>query len=574
MLSSDENSHTNIDRVQQYLIKTLDMPSESNTKFVNEMQMTMYLKGIGMWNTVISNDNETMLIKNLPSLTNENNSDNQLDFKAIDEIIQNTNEMLNKVNYEVSKLAEGPDPKHVKLIPDFPITVVIIGKPFVGKSTQVRKLTQKYALQLLNVDDLIGSTIQSYKTKLITSDVDTKITDDTETELELTQQEQLGKHIISLLEQGNVIDDESYINVIFNEINRLNTVQNDEEKRTTNGWVIDGWPITRQQFELFELKLTGYQPDTKATKKKGKSNSKKAKAGDSSAAEEDTISSGIDLVIYLDIPRSAETEERDLTFAASLKQSDEPKDPKKDKKASSKEDCNEQPPDVEAVMKESHKVLFDRARGRLILTESEEFHMITNPPPDDKAFKTSLTYPDDDELVSNLPEHFLAFDQRKPEIREWCQTFGNLRELDCNQDKPSLTQDIFNLVEEKLSEKKSKDDALKQQQEELEKEKEMEQMQQANKLKDESNENEDEENNDENEEQEEEKPPILPVKLNKIQMQTCMYTLLILTLIIYANKQNSGIHRWKITTCVVDCIIIGIMHKNIINKACLLHLIY
>ena len=234
ILAYDQGYHTNIQRVQNYLTKTIDLASPLNTKLINETDMTMYIKGIGKWDV----NNANIEMQNLFT-----QNENAITFDNVEPIIQDTNEMLDNVTNEVFSMAKGPDPKHEKLIPDFPITIVVIGKPFVGKTTQVRKLTKKYALQLLNVEDMIESTIQSYKTKLIASQIDSNVNID---ELQLTETETLGKHLKDILDQGNVIDDDSYINLIFSEINKVNSKQELKINIVIKILVINGHMLTKK----------------------------------------------------------------------------------------------------------------------------------------------------------------------------------------------------------------------------------------------------------------------------------------------------------------------------------------
>eukprot|EP01083_Nonionella_stella_P313827 1128210_1 len=364
-LDKEKQCHSDIAHIKNGLIECMDLHGSINRLLINETELNNYLNAQGIWM--------------YGDATEEPSTDR-----------------LGAIIQEIVAVSEGPDPRYQKIIPDVPIAIALIGKPFVGKSTQAQQIADKYALQIIDAERCIKDAMDSFES-----------CDDGEAE-SLNRTQQIGQRLKTVLDEGKTVDDALYIDVIFDAI----ISAKEDEKQ--NGWILDGFPMQRSQCELLEAKLSGYvdtaAPNTGKISKKKPSKIAPPNAEDN---EEDTkIESGLDFVFYLDINPENEN---------------------------------------------ANEVLFNRAQGRLVDKESGRvYHVTDNPPPADQPIKERLSAPPDEEYVAALPEHFKAFDERKSELREWFDRFGTWTELDCDQDRSQLTVSLLEMIEKRIESKKER----------------------------------------------------------------------------------------------------------------------
>merc|ERR1719162_42990 len=101
----------------------MDVCAPANRTLINATELDNYLRADGVWAYVSERDDETRA---------EPNTD-----------------FLGAIVEEVIAVSEGADPRHQRLLPEVPITIALMGKPFAGKSTQAQQIADTYALQII-----------------------------------------------------------------------------------------------------------------------------------------------------------------------------------------------------------------------------------------------------------------------------------------------------------------------------------------------------------------------------------------------------------------------------------------
>ena len=139
-------------------------------------------------------------------------------------------------------------------LPSVPIRMALIGKNYAGKKTISKFLAEKYNLSIIDVDELIRDAV-------IRADISNKrkiSADHTESKrLNLTV-EQLGANIQINMMQGNAPDDKHLVQLVVHAMNH--------EPLSSGGWILVGFPNTKNQAQLLERELSGYE-DPKPSKK-------------------------------------------------------------------------------------------------------------------------------------------------------------------------------------------------------------------------------------------------------------------------------------------------------------------
>jgi len=385
-LAKEGQCHTDIEHIQNGLMQCLDITAPLNRRLINNTEFGDYLEGHGAW-TYGKDQNE-------------------------DTIHEPVNHELGSLVEEIIAVSEGPDPRFIKIIPDVPVTMAFMGKPFTGKSTQCQQIADQFALQIINPEEVIQSAISAFTA--FNDQKDQNQESDAAESMEMTLQQQIGQRLQETLSDGKEVDDTLYIDVIFE------AICSSQKDTKTNGWILDGFPIRRSQAELLESKLTGFvdTPPPKTGKPSKKKPSKIAPPKEQDPAEIPKIESGLDFVIYFDTKSDGDN---------------------------------------------GHRVLLERAKGRLVDEESGRvYHITSNPPPHDLSIKEGLKAPPDEEYVASLPEHFKAFDERKESLKEWFDKFGNWTQINCDQDRQAMTVTFTEMIkvtmESKITRKNSEEE--------------------------------------------------------------------------------------------------------------------
>lgn len=144
----------------------------------------------------------------------------------------------------------SPPPEVVKL-PDFPVKACITGKVFSGKTTLAQKICEKYNTNLLSPEQVIQESTQSLQEpgKLIEQFFNRLA------HIWLTPSaKQYAEAAVKALKEGKEVEDKVLVGLLIERIRNL------EKSEKSGGWLIDGFPRTANQAQLFEKELTGFEP--------------------------------------------------------------------------------------------------------------------------------------------------------------------------------------------------------------------------------------------------------------------------------------------------------------------------
>ena len=201
----------------------------------------------------------------------------------------NHNPFLSKILDELDLVLNPPPPPEEPKVPDFPIRACIAGSLFSGKSTQCRLLAKKYKVEIVVLVVTPKVTIITLDELLVPG---TKVKYPIDTPEFRTHFENAQK----ALRDGKAVDDQTIVGLIVEKIKAIEggTYKKDAPILNPNsniGWVVDGFPRTLVQAQLFEKALTGYETPAKTkrtparTREKQRSklvlNAKEVKAGSS-----------------------------------------------------------------------------------------------------------------------------------------------------------------------------------------------------------------------------------------------------------------------------------------------------
>ena len=216
-LAKEQQCHTDIAHIYRALIECMDICAPANCTLINATELDNYLNADGV-------------------RTNSAEADDNCNGEYMGCIIE-----------EVIAVSEGPDPRHQRLFPEVPITIALMGKPFVGKSTQSQQIADEYALQIIEPARVIKQAMAAV------ADLDVDAGAASVDEAALSEQQRIGLALQSSLREGKeVADYELYIAAIFDAIT---SAKGDTE---TNCWILDGFPTRCSQAELLKAKLTGF----------------------------------------------------------------------------------------------------------------------------------------------------------------------------------------------------------------------------------------------------------------------------------------------------------------------------
>ncbi|KAM5264410.1 LOW QUALITY PROTEIN: sperm flagellar protein 2-like [Ctenodactylus gundi] len=250
--------------------------------------------------------------------------------EMVDNLPPSNNSILGHVLY---RLAEKSLPPQVELtepeLTSFAIKGCLLGKTLSGKTTTLKALQKDFPIQVLSIDTLVQEAIQAFhnneqicgdppvqkeeegkvtpavhevsepKTKQTNKEASTSINETPNAEEDklhdsfskLTARAQLGAKSEQLLKKGKSVPDTLLVSIMVNAINEIPASQ---------GWVLDGFPMTLNQAQLLDEALTGYNRNVK--EQEGKKTPISTLAVDPTASKEVPLPSPVfDFVILLDI---------------------------------------------------------------------------------------------------------------------------------------------------------------------------------------------------------------------------------------------------------------------------------
>ena len=200
-----------------------------------------------------------------------------------------SNEEVVKIISELSKEEDSPLEHTLgNMDSDFDLKVAVVGGFASGKSTLAAKLATKFNLHLIDVDKLVGKAVS-------------KSAAPPQEEGEASAQDdklvQLGKEIKTIMSQGKDVEDEYIVKLILLEISKIKEIAKEGDE-SLQGYVLDGFPCSKDQAALLEKYMTGL--DLEKLKARKDSASKIAPPLDNKAANIDgTLVSGMDAVFRL-----------------------------------------------------------------------------------------------------------------------------------------------------------------------------------------------------------------------------------------------------------------------------------
>lgn len=147
---------------------------------------------------------------------------------------------LDKTITPVEPAADTPD------IPQFPVAVSIVGKPFSGK-TEVAEVMAKKEVKVISPDSVVSEAVDAYRAVLIEGK-----------EPDGSCLMRLGQQAFEQLALGKGVSDETVVALVICEIQTLGA-----SDTPVVGWALDGFPCTAQQAELLEKALSGYTAPVK-----------------------------------------------------------------------------------------------------------------------------------------------------------------------------------------------------------------------------------------------------------------------------------------------------------------------
>jgi len=199
-------------------------------------------------------------------------------------------DLVSKLDKRITPVEPCADPPDV---PQFPVAVSVIGKPFSGKTDLCEALAEKNVRRICP-DGVVQAAVDAYRKVMIDGGevVGRKL--------------ELGQRAFEQLASGRGVDDRTVVDLIISAIQNLAC-----EPELVSGYVLDGFPITVSQGRLLENSLTGYQEPLEGPAK-GLSSELASLActveGPAADSAEEKAVSGLKGVLRLDIEDSTAEE--------------------------------------------------------------------------------------------------------------------------------------------------------------------------------------------------------------------------------------------------------------------------
>ncbi len=275
--------------------------------------------------------------------------------------------------------------------PKQPLTVCLLGKPYAGKKTTAESLATRFGLETIALKVLIEEAVAAASASEDEGEPKKAAKGDARAKLE-DELKALGSRAKEALAEGKGVDDELSVDLIVAKIQRINAAREAAAAGEggavdgEGGWCLIGFPQTRAQAELLELKLSGF-------KLADQNGGKKSKAAPTVGDEPEVgpYPSGIDAVIELQANRST---------------------------------------------------LLARATGQLVDPQTGDvYHALSRPPPDNVAVRQRLRPPQDhDQLVSKLVGQADKYEAAVGAVREWFGLFANFSAVRVDSRRQPLGQ--------------------------------------------------------------------------------------------------------------------------------------
>lgn len=145
-----------------------------------------------------------------------------------------------------------PPPPPPPPVPKFPLGIALLGKPYSGKTTQAKRLAERFYLHVISPDELLERALQLADGQIEEYNLDPgqetdldKLQTDHEAEVKFRELlANLGSQSKSILASGKEIPDTIIVNLVVAAIERCGS------RLKCGGWVIDGYPLSLEQVYL------------------------------------------------------------------------------------------------------------------------------------------------------------------------------------------------------------------------------------------------------------------------------------------------------------------------------------
>ncbi|KAI9355938.1 hypothetical protein DFJ73DRAFT_824011 [Zopfochytrium polystomum] len=354
-------------------------------KLLDEQEFLDYIQGTGSW--PVSTDSGKPLV----------------------------NELLGSV---VSNILEIVYPQEaapeVSQVPSVPLKLCIIGKAFAGKSTLAKALSSHFGLTVIDPDVLLKEHMSQHEN----SEKEAK-----------TQDHSKRQSSSKVLMEGAAIDDEAIVNLVAAAVRKIS------EKSAATGWIILNFPRNRQQAQLFEKELSGYEDP------------KPVKLGNLKRT-----------------PKEKDKQQRRSLIA-----------PASDQKGEAKLPVAISGIDVLALLDVENEVAIKRAAGRRVdPITGIEYHLEFNPPPDNLPgiYDRLVPVTDEGNQIAQLQFQLASFEEQEELMKDWFARFGNLQIVDSNASPQNTFEVMCDTLKEVITRKeKERDEKAQEERERVDKEK-------------------------------------------------------------------------------------------------------
>ncbi|KAI8807069.1 hypothetical protein BJ742DRAFT_854688 [Cladochytrium replicatum] len=341
-----------------------------------------------------------------------------------------SNALLGSLINSILEATANPEPAfEVPQLPLVPIQIALIGKRFGGKKTLAKHLATIYSLDIINVDTLVAEAVSVAKTS------------EKAPKKSLSDKATFGSKLQAAMMEGSVPDDTLLVTLVVEAI-RASTAS----EAHPGGWVLVDFPRNRNQAQLMERELSGYE-DPKPIKlgnikRLPKEKEKTVPPRRSLIAPSDNKSeskntpapqSAIDAIIWVDIEN-------------------------------------------ESAIRRANGFRVDPVTG-------QHYHLELDPPPkDNPAIIERLVHLDDDKNdQSQLQYQLAAFEEQEDLLKDWFGRFNNLNIVDGNEAIDSVVSCAQSIIQPMIVQKAQ----VKESKERFEKTSEAEKLKEVDPLKEE-----------------------------------------------------------------------------------------
>ncbi|KAI9197523.1 uncharacterized protein BJ171DRAFT_427982 [Polychytrium aggregatum] len=351
-----------------------------------------------------------------------------------------SNELLAVLVNNILESTMAPEPTNeTPILPLVPIRLALLGKPFAGKHTMARKLASIYSLKVLLVDELVQEAIRladvSDKPRPLSS-MDRK-----GGKKPAASKGQIGAKLQLSMLEGGTADDNLVVSLVVDAIRKA--TPSDDNPISSGGWVLVDFPANRNQAQLLEKELSGYE-DPKPVKL---GNLKRTPKEKTKEKEKEAKSKG-------------DKEDRRRSMIAPLT----------DNKIETKLPAAVSGIDAVLLLDIDNETSFKRMAGRRVDTiTGDNYHLELNAPPVNNPGTYDRLFVSESEGNSDtqLQYQIAAFEEQEELLKDWFSRFNNLHNIDAAKDLDMAFADVnaytAELIKRKEKEKEERDKELERQ---------------------------------------------------------------------------------------------------------------